>query len=96
MQYVVILEEGPESWGAYVPDVPGCVAAGKTRGEVLELIRETIEFHLDEMREDGAPIPEHHSHGRKGDGFIFGARSQHEAQNRTHARCGHGATQPRA
>ena len=62
MQYVVILEEGPESWGAYVPDLPGCVAAGKTRGEVLELIREAIEFHLDGMREEGAPIPEPHSY----------------------------------
>ena len=62
MQYVVILEEGPESWGAYVPDLPGCVAAGKTRGEVLELIREAIEFHLNGMREDGTPIPEPHSH----------------------------------
>ena len=71
MQYVVILEEGLESWGAYVPDLPGCVAAGQTRGEVLELIREVIEFHLDGMREHSAPIPEHHSHGRKGDGFIF-------------------------
>jgi predicted RNase H-like HicB family nuclease len=44
MQYVVILEEGPESWGAYVPDLPGCVAVGETRQEVLGLIREAIAF----------------------------------------------------
>jgi len=62
MQYVVILEEGPESWGAYVPDLPGCVAAGETREEALKLIREAIEFHLDGMREDGDLIPEPHSH----------------------------------
>ena len=62
MQYVVILEEGPESWGAYVPDLPGCVAVGETRQEVLGLIREAIEFHLDGMKEGGDPIPEPHSH----------------------------------
>ncbi len=62
MKYVVILEEGPESWGAYVPDLPGCVAVGETREEALKLIREAIEFHLDGMKEDGDPIPEPHSH----------------------------------
>ena len=62
MQYLVILEEGPKSWGAYVPDLPGCVAAGETREEVLELIREAIEFHMDGMKEDGDPIPVPHSH----------------------------------
>lgn len=62
MQYVVILEEGPESWGAYVPDLPGCVAVGETRQEALELIRESIEFHLDGIKEDGDPIPEPHSY----------------------------------
>lgn len=53
MQYVVILEEGPESWGAYVPDLPGCVAVGETREEALELIREAIEFHLDGVNYPG-------------------------------------------
>ena len=62
MQYVVILEEGPESWGAYVPALPGCVAAGATREEALELIQEAIEFHLDGMKENGDPIPEPHSY----------------------------------
>lgn len=62
MQYVVILEEGPESWGAYVPDLPGCVAVGETREEALKLIGEAVEFHLDGMREDGDPIPQPHSH----------------------------------
>lgn len=62
MQYVVILEEGAESWGAYVPDLPGCVAAAETRQEALKLIREAIEFHLDGMKEGGEPVPEPHSH----------------------------------
>jgi predicted RNase H-like HicB family nuclease len=58
MQYAVILEKEPQSdWGAYVPDLPGCVATGKTREEAERLIREAIEFHLRGMREDGDPIP---------------------------------------
>jgi len=62
MQYVVILEEGPESWGAYVPDLPGCVAAGETKEEAPELIREAIEFHFEGMREGGDPVPQPHSY----------------------------------
>ena len=59
MQYTVIIEKEPATdWGAWVPDLPGCVATAKTREEVERLIRETIEFHLDGMREDGEPIPE--------------------------------------
>ncbi len=58
MEYVVIVEKGNESFGAYVPDLPGCVAVGETKDEVIRLIREAIEFHLDGMRQDGLPIPE--------------------------------------
>ena len=58
MQYLVVIEQGPSSFGAYVPDLPGCVAVGKTKVEALRLIREAIEFHLDGMRQDGLPIPE--------------------------------------
>ncbi|CAN5715366.1 MAG: type II toxin-antitoxin system HicB family antitoxin [Gammaproteobacteria bacterium] len=57
MRYLVVVEEGPTSYGAYVPDLPGCVAAGETREEVLTLIREAIEFHLEGMKEDGQSIP---------------------------------------
>ena len=57
MRYLVILEEGPSSFGAYVPDLPGCVAVGDTREEVLTLIQEAIEFHLDGMKEEGLSIP---------------------------------------
>jgi predicted RNase H-like HicB family nuclease len=59
MQYAVILEkEANSDWGAYVPDLPGCVAIAKTREEVDRLIRETIVIHIRGMREDGDPIPE--------------------------------------
>lgn len=58
MQYAIIIEKGPTSYGAYVPDLPGCVAVGETEEEVRTLIREAIEFHLEALREEGAPIPE--------------------------------------
>jgi len=57
MRYLVVVEKGPSSFGAHVPDLPGCVAVGESRGEVLALIREAIEFHLDGMRDDGLAIP---------------------------------------
>lgn len=58
MQYAVIIEKGATSFGAYVPDLPGCVAVGHTEAEVKELIREAIEFHLEGMREEGLTIPQ--------------------------------------
>jgi predicted RNase H-like HicB family nuclease len=58
MRYAIVIEHGPSSYGAYVPDLPGCVAAADTREEVVKLIREAIEFHLEEMRGDGLSIPE--------------------------------------
>jgi predicted RNase H-like HicB family nuclease len=57
MRYLVVVEKGPTSYGAYVPDLPGCVAAGETKDEVLALIREAIEFHLEGMAQGGEPIP---------------------------------------
>lgn len=61
MRYTVVIEEGPTSFGAYVPDLPGCVAAAETRTEVMELIREAVEGHLEILREEGMPVPEPHS-----------------------------------
>jgi len=58
MQFMVIVEPGKSSYGAYVPDLPGCVAVAKTRKEVLKLIREAVELHLESMREEGLDIPE--------------------------------------
>jgi predicted RNase H-like HicB family nuclease len=57
MKYAVVFERSPRNYAAYVPDLPGCVATGKTRNEVERLIREAIEFHLDGMRIEKLPIP---------------------------------------
>lgn len=57
MDFVVIIEKGDNSFGAYVPDLPGCVAVGESREEVMTLIREAIEFHVGGLREDGRPVP---------------------------------------
>jgi predicted RNase H-like HicB family nuclease len=58
MRYAVIYEKSKTGYGAYVPDLPGCVAVGKTLEETQHLIREAIELHLQGMREDGESIPE--------------------------------------
>jgi predicted RNase H-like HicB family nuclease len=58
MRYAVVIEKGPTSYGAYVPDLPGCVAAAKTRDEVKKLIAEAISLHLEGLREDQLPIPD--------------------------------------
>ena len=58
MRFAVIVEKGETSFGAYVPDLHGCVAAAETKEEVLQLIHEAIEFHVEGLREDGQPIPE--------------------------------------
>ncbi len=61
MRYTVVIEQGPTSYGAYVPDLPGCIAAAESRAEVVALIREAIEFHLETLKEEGMPVPEPHS-----------------------------------
>ena len=63
MRYVVVIERGETSWGAHVPDLPGCVAVGETREEVLQLVREAIEFHIEGLKEDGLPVPTPSSEG---------------------------------
>ncbi len=57
MRYMVVIEEGKSGYGAHVPDLPGCIAAGKTREQVLQLIKEAIEFHIEGLKEAGEPIP---------------------------------------
>jgi len=56
-KYAILIERGPRSFGASVPDLPGCVAVARTRREVVRLIREAIEFHLEGLRADGLPVP---------------------------------------
>ncbi|HET7212189.1 MAG TPA: type II toxin-antitoxin system HicB family antitoxin [Terriglobia bacterium] len=58
MKYVVIIEKGIDSWGAYVPDLPGCAIVAETRNEALKLIREAVDLHIEGLREAGSPIPE--------------------------------------
>jgi len=58
MRYAMIIETGQENYSAYLPDLPGCIATGKTIEELKQRMREAIELHLDGMREDGLPIPE--------------------------------------
>jgi len=54
---MVVIERGAKSWGARVPDLPGCIAVGETRDEVLQLLREAIDFHIDGLKQDGLPVP---------------------------------------
>lgn len=56
-QYAVIFERGTGNWSAYVPDLPGCVATGKTRRETEQMIREAIVFHLEGLQLKQMPIP---------------------------------------
>jgi len=58
MRYLVVIERGENSFGAYAPDLPGCAVVGETREEALQLIREAIELHITSLRETGCPVPE--------------------------------------
>ena len=58
MRYAIVIEKGEDSYGAYVPDLPGCVAAAENRAEVIKLIREAIKLHLEAMQEEGLAIPQ--------------------------------------
>ena len=57
MKYTIIIEKGPTSYGAYIPDLPGCVAAGDTREEVISLVTAAAD-HVELMAEHGETIPE--------------------------------------
>jgi predicted RNase H-like HicB family nuclease len=57
MRYLVVIERGESSVGAYVPDLPGCIAVGDTEEEARKLIREAIEFHIEGLREHGEKVP---------------------------------------
>lgn len=64
MKYLVVIEKGRNSWGAHVPDLPGCVAAAKTKARVMKLIKEAIEFHIDGLKEAGQRVPRPHSEAK--------------------------------
>jgi len=56
-RYLVVIEKGDDGYGAYSPDLPGCVAVGGSQAEAEEKMYEAISFHLEGLREDGQPIP---------------------------------------
>src|SRR4029078_1488800 len=58
MEYLVVVEKGGSSYGAYVPDLPGCVAAAETPREALKLIRDAVKLHIEALRESGQSVPE--------------------------------------
>jgi predicted RNase H-like HicB family nuclease len=60
---MVVIERGESSWGVHVPDLPGCVAVGESRDEVIGLIREAIALHIEGLRRDGLPVPKPISEG---------------------------------
>jgi len=57
VQYLVVVEKGENGYGAHVPDLPGCIAAAETKVEVVRLIREAVEFHIEGLREQGDSVP---------------------------------------
>lgn len=58
MRYAVILEKGKRNYSVYVPDLPGCVATGKTVQAALSAIRGAIELHIAGLVEDRQPVPD--------------------------------------
>ena len=56
--FLVVIEKGQHSYGAYSPDLPSCVAVGDTVEEVEQRMREAILFHLEGLREDHLPLPQ--------------------------------------
>ena len=57
MKYAIVIEKGLKSFGAYAPDLPGCAVVGESRGEVIKLIQEAIELHLQSLKENGEEVP---------------------------------------
>ena len=57
MKYTVILEKGESSYGAFVPDLPGCIAVGEDREQTLCLIKEAVAFHVEGLLAEGLPVP---------------------------------------
>ena len=57
-KYLVVFEKANRNYSAFSPDLPGCIATGKTRSEVEKNIKEAIAFHVEGLKEDNLPIPE--------------------------------------
>ncbi len=63
MRYMIVIEQGETSWGAHVPDLPGCVAVAESREDVIAEIQDAIAFHIDGLKADGLPVPRPTSQG---------------------------------
>ena len=57
-RFLIVLEKGEQGWGAYSPDLPGCIAVGQTQEEVENRMHQAIALHLEGIKEDGLPVPE--------------------------------------
>ncbi len=57
-KYAVVIEKGESSYGAYVPDLPGCIAVATTKPEVEKLIAEAIALHIESLQEHGDVVPQ--------------------------------------
>lgn len=57
MRYAIVIEKTDDNYSAYVPDLPGCVAAGATVEAVEQEIRDAIRFHIAGLKADGLPVP---------------------------------------
>jgi len=64
MKDLVVVEKGRNSWGAYVPNLPGCVAAAKTKANVLKLVNEAVGLHIEGLKEAGQRVPRPHSEAK--------------------------------
>lgn len=58
MEYTIVIEEASKNFSAYAPDLPGCVAAGATRDDVVREMRSAIAFHIESLREHREPVPD--------------------------------------
>jgi predicted RNase H-like HicB family nuclease len=56
-QYVIVIDDAGSNFSAHAPDVPGCIATGRTVDEVVENMREALAFHFEGLRGEGLPIP---------------------------------------
>ena len=56
-RYMVVIERGERSWGAHVPDLPGCIAVAESRADVVGIIRGAITLHIEQLKSDGLPVP---------------------------------------
>jgi predicted RNase H-like HicB family nuclease len=57
MRYLVIIERTRNGYSAYAPDLPGCIAAGKTRAGTIRLMEQAVELHIEDLRERGHRVP---------------------------------------